>query len=151
MSAQQKTRLTVLISGNGTNLQALIDDTDKKLTSCSIVRVISNRKAAHGLTRAQKANIPVAYHNLVSYRKQFSHDDSKAREEYDKDLAELVLKDRPDLVVCAGFMHVLSPRFLEPLGEKRVAIINLHPGEYGSSFGYLTVLYLTRGSIARPV
>jgi len=143
MSSQQpRTRVTVLISGNGTNLQALIDDKDHKLTSCTIVRVISNRKSAFGLTRAQKANIPTAYHNLVTYKKKYSssshsEDEAKAaedraREEYDQDLAKLVLEDSPDLVVCAGFMHILKPAFLDPLEDKGVKIINLHPGIYAT-------------------
>jgi phosphoribosylglycinamide formyltransferase len=124
-----KTKITILISGNGSNLQALIDDADRKLIDTSIVRVISNRKSAYGLTRASKANIPTSYHNLLNYKRKYEgQDDQRAREEYDADLAELILKDEPELVVCAGFMHVLSPRFLEPLERKRVAIINLHPG-----------------------
>ena len=123
-----KTKITVLISGNGSNLQALIDDVDKKLTNTTIVRVISNRKSAFGLTRASKAGIPTKYHNLLAYKRKHEGQDQKAREEYDADLAELILNDEPDLVVCAGFMHVLSPKFLQPLEEKNVAIINLHPG-----------------------
>lgn len=123
-----KTRITVLISGNGSNLQALIDDKNQKLANTTIVRVISNRKGAYGLTRAKQANIPTEYHNLLTYKRKYDNEDSKAREEYDADLAELILKDEPDLIVCAGFMHVLSPRFLQPLEQKKVAIINLHPG-----------------------
>jgi phosphoribosylglycinamide formyltransferase len=122
------TKLTVLISGSGTNLQALIDDKDKKLPSCKIIRVISNRKAAYGLERARSANIPTVYHNLLTYKKKYPNDEVKAREEYDEELAALVLKDEPDVVVCAGFMHILSPGFLIPLEERGVSIINLHPG-----------------------
>lgn len=121
-------RITVLISGSGSNLQALIDSTSTKLSNTKIIRVISNRKAAYGLERAQKANIPTAYHNVVSYEKRFPEDRQKAREEYDADLAKLILKDEPQLVVCAGFMHVLSEKCLGPLEERKVGIINLHPG-----------------------
>jgi phosphoribosylglycinamide formyltransferase len=127
-SSMTKTKITVLISGNGSNLQALIDDKDKRLTNTTIIRVISNRKGAYGLTRAKQANILTGYHNLLTYKRKYDNQDSKAREEYDADLAEMILKDEPDLIVCAGFMHVLSPRFLQPLEEKKVAIINLHPG-----------------------
>lgn len=89
--------------------------------------MISNKKAAFGLERAAKANIPTTYHNLLAYKKK--HDDvTKAREEYDKELAALVLKDSPDVVVCAGFMHILSTEFLVPLEERGVTIVNLHPG-----------------------
>jgi phosphoribosylglycinamide formyltransferase len=119
------TPITVLISGSGTNLQALIDAAS---SSYRIVRVISNRKAAYGLTRAQNADIPTAYHNLVAYKKKHESE-QEARKEYDSDLASLILKDAPKLVVCAGFMHVLSPSFLEPLTTAGVSIINLHPGK----------------------
>lgn len=102
------TRLTVLISGNGSNLQALIDACNTpKLPSTSMVRVISNRKNVYGLERANKAGIPTEYHNLVKYKSKYPDTSAEAkfaqaREVYDKDLAALVLKDRPDVIVCAG-------------------------------------------------
>lgn len=58
-----------------------------------------------------------------------------AREEYDAELARLVLQDEPELVVCLGFMHVLSTRFLGPLQEKKLRIINLHPALPGAFNG----------------
>jgi phosphoribosylglycinamide formyltransferase len=138
MSESTPTKITVLISGSGTNLQALIDDTDSKIPTSSIIRVISNKKSAYGLQRAEKSNIPTTYHNLLSYKKKYD-DVTKAREEYDKELAALVLKDSPDVVVCAGFMHILSTEFLVPLEEKGVTIINLHPGtEYPALFVWPT-------------
>ncbi|OCL12957.1 phosphoribosylglycinamide formyltransferase [Glonium stellatum] len=132
-------KLTVLISGNGTNLQALIDAcTSSALPSTRIVRVISNRKSAYGLTRAATASIPTAYHNLQPYKKQ--HPDtadgiSAARSAYDADLAALVLADAPDLVVCAGWMHILAPSFLTPLAAAEVPVINLHPALPGEFAG----------------
>lgn len=101
-------KITVLISGNGTNLQALID---AQIPNTRIVRVLSNRKSAYGLKRAEAAGIPTSYHNLVQYRAQYpswdpeKKDSDEARGAYDAELARLVLKDEPDLVVCAGFMH----------------------------------------------
>lgn len=100
------------------------------------MRVISNKKNAYGLQRAEKAGIPTAYHNLVAgrYHKAGEKDKeviAKAREQYDADLAELVLKDTPDLVVCAGFMHILAPTFLDPLEKARTPVINLHPAKPG--------------------
>lgn len=128
----QETRITVLISGSGTNLQALIDARQEKLLpgGVNIVRVITNKKDAFGITRAQAAAIPTSYHNLLKYKRdaKYEGDVSKARVAYDQDLAKLVLRDEPDLVVCAGFMHILSPGFLEPLEKGNVKIINLHPG-----------------------
>jgi phosphoribosylglycinamide formyltransferase len=133
------TRITVLISGNGSNLQALIDASSTNLLqNTSIVRVISNKKSAYGLTRAQSAGIPTKYHNLISGKYLASGEKSeevkqKARVAYDADLAKIVLEDKPDLVVCAGWMHILAPSFLDPLKEADVPVINLHPalpGEY---------------------
>lgn len=136
-------RLTILISGAGTNLQAVIDKTSTgQLGSATIVRVISNRKDAYGLERARKANIPTQYHNLVKYKKQYpatAEGVQAAREEYDAELARLILADTPDLVVCLGFMHVLSPRFLEPLEKAAVRIINLHPALPGAFNGVVSV------------
>ena len=135
------TRLTVLISGTGTNLQALIDKASTPdLPSTQIIRVISNRKNAYGLERAKQANIPTAYHNLLEYKKRHpdANEDAKflqARGEYDKDLAALVLNDKPDLVVCAGWMHILAPTFLDPLQKAGVPVINLHPALPGQFNG----------------
>ncbi|KAF1984515.1 phosphoribosylglycinamide formyltransferase [Aulographum hederae CBS 113979] len=133
-----QTKLTVLISGSGTNLQALIDACNNStLPSTTIVRVISDRKAAYGLQRASNAGIPTHYHNYPSYKKQHppseNRDESKAREEYDADLASLILADSPDLVVCAGWMRVLSSRYMQAMEAAGVRSINLHPalpGEY---------------------
>lgn len=131
------TRITILISGSGTNLQALIDATQGGvLPSTSIIRVISDRKNAFGLTRAEKAGIPTTYHNLISggYYKKGEQDKAiiaKARERFDADLAQIILKDTPDLVVCAGFMHVLAPTFLQPLESAHIPVINLHPARPG--------------------
>lgn len=136
-------RLTVLISGNGSNLQAVIDKlSTEKFPEVSIVRVLSNRKDAYGLERARKANIPTTYHNLVKYKKQHPATPEgvqQAREEYDAELARLVLEDKPDLVYCLGFMHVLSPRFLGPLEEKKIKIINLHPALPGQFNGAVSI------------
>lgn len=126
------TKATILISGNGSNLQALIDATRSTMPYLQIIRVISNKAKAYGLTRAKEASIPTTYHNLISgkYYESGEQDPEKkkaGREKYDARLAELVLADEPDIVVCAGWMHVLSPQFLDPLAEKKVPIINLHP------------------------
>lgn len=128
-------RVTVLISGSGTNLQAVIDDTT---LPAKIIRVISNRKDAFGLERARCADIPTHYHNLVKYKKQqpaTPEGVQRAREEYDAELARLVLEDKPDLVACLGFMHVLSEGFLGPLEAKGLRIINLHPALPGEFNG----------------
>ncbi|MCJ1406668.1 hypothetical protein MMC19_000734 [Ptychographa xylographoides] len=127
------TRILVLISGNGSNLQALIDS---KIPDAQVIHVISNRKDAYGLTRAKRAGISTTYHNLLQYKKQ--HPDQKIeniRAIYDKDLADLVLAHTPDLVVCAGWMHILAPAFLNPIAETGIAVINLHPALPGQFNG----------------
>ncbi|MCJ1282029.1 hypothetical protein MMC26_001352 [Xylographa opegraphella] len=130
-------RILVLISGNGTNLQALIDAAaNSEISNAHIVHVISNRKDAYGLQRAAKAGIKTSYHNLLKYKKQYGDQSvENVRAIYDADLAEMVLKNTPDLVVCAGFMHILTNKFLRPLQEAGVPIINLHPALPGQFNG----------------
>lgn len=138
-------RLTILISGNGTNLQAVIDSIALTTLPATIVRVISNRKNAFGLDRAARAGIPTLYHNLVGYKRAHPDTDEgvrAAREDYDRELARLVLLDGPGLVVCLGFMHVLSRTFLEPLGRKGVRIVNLHPALPGEFNGAVSSFFL---------
>ncbi|RKF62790.1 Phosphoribosylglycinamide formyltransferase [Erysiphe neolycopersici] len=136
----QETRVTVLISGEGSNLQALIDASRSKLKYIHIVRVISNRISANGLNRAKAAAIPTTYHNLIK-GKYYSKDEQDqlkkkhGREKYDADLAGLILADKPDIVVCAGFMQILTPKFLDPMKDHDIPVINLHPALYGKYDG----------------
>lgn len=139
-SQPHRHNLTVLISGSGTNLQALIDAIGTTpLQSAHITRVISNKKDAYGLKRASDAHIPTTYHNLVSggYKKKHPTDLQKAREEYDADLANLIINDdpRPHLVVCAGWMHILSPVFVDAMQKAKIPVINLHPALPGQFDG----------------
>ncbi|KAL9603354.1 MAG: hypothetical protein Q9219_001216 [cf. Caloplaca sp. 3 TL-2023] len=129
--------ITVLISGSGTNLQAIIDAiNDGRIQQAKIVQVISNRLRAYGLQRAREAGIPTTYHNLKKFGEQHPElGDDETRDGYDKALAELVLNDQPNLVVCAGWMHILSSAFLDPLTEKNVPAINLHPALPGAFNG----------------
>ncbi|KAI5849581.1 formyl transferase [Morchella snyderi] len=132
-------RLLVLISGNGSNLQALIAATTSTTSTppalpARIIHVISNKKAAFGLTRAASANIPTTYHNLLPYKKQHA-DIAAARHAYDAELARLILEQKPDMVVCAGWMHIFSDAALQPLAEAGVGIINLHPALPGQFDG----------------
>lgn len=139
--SESQYNLTVLISGNGSNLQALIDAcASSALTNTQITQVISNRKAAYGLERARKASIPTTYHNLVAYKKKHpdtSEGTQAARTEYDSDLAKTILQlsPRPDVIVCAGWMHILTPEFLNPVTEAGIKVINLHPALPGEFSG----------------
>ncbi|OCB88794.1 tryptophan synthase beta subunit-like PLP-dependent enzyme [Sanghuangporus baumii] len=125
----------------GTNLQALIDaQNTPSLPNSSIVLVVSNRKAAYGLTRAANASPPIAtaYLALQPYLKS---NPGKTRADYDAEIAKIVLDARPDLVVLAGWMHVLSEAFLDPVEEaarvrgKPIPVINLHPALPGAFEG----------------
>lgn len=132
-------RLTVLCSGNGSNLQAVIDAVESgKIPQSRIIKVIVNRKNAYATTRAANHGIPTEYFNLVSggYTQKGEKDEAKLKEgraRYDADLAQLVLKDKPDLVVLAGWMHVFSEPFLTPLDAVKVPAINLHPALPGET------------------
>lgn len=112
-------RLVVLISGNGSNLQAIIDAVATgRLSKTHISLVLSNKRNAYGLQRAQSAGIATKYHNLLPYSEQYPSSDastrhsSKARTAYDADLAKLILQQEPTLIVCAGWMHVSLPERL---------------------------------------
>jgi len=111
--------LVVLISGNGSNLQALIDAIHMRALDATIACVVSNRKAAFGLVRAEKAGIPTRYFPLKPYL-----DAERTRVEYDADLATLVAAYKPDWVVLAGWMHILSAAFV---GRFPYRVVNLHP------------------------
>lgn len=118
-------RLVVLISGSGTNLQAIIDAIDAKTLDAEVVLVVSNRKAAYGLVRAEEADVPTLYFPLKAYAEA-------GREAYDRDLAERIQAYTPDLIVLAGWMHVLSPAFLNTFPQQ---VINLHPALPGQFAG----------------
>ncbi len=112
-------RLAILISGSGSNLQALIDAIRQRMLDAEIVVVVSNREDAYGLERATKAGIPTEYFPLQPYL-----DDDRGRRAYDADLAELVLDYDPDWVIMAGWMHIMSSEFLDEFSYR---VINLHP------------------------
>lgn len=112
-------RLAVLISGSGSNLQAVIDAIQTDALEARIVLVVSNRPDAYGLVRAEKANIPTLYFPLKPYLEA-----GASREAYDAALAQQLAAYNLDLVVLAGWMHVLSPAFLDCFPRR---VLNLHP------------------------
>ncbi|NLN42102.1 MAG: phosphoribosylglycinamide formyltransferase [Clostridiales bacterium] len=148
----------VLISGNGTNLQAIIDGIDKGIINGRIKVVISNRKDAYGLTRASKANIESIYLDpkecdAITYDRKILHE----------------LKKRDvDLVVLAGYLRILSKKFIE---EYKNRIINIHPSlipsfcgkgyygdrvhsavlEYGVKYTGATVHFVDEGTDTGPI
>lgn len=108
--------IVVLISGNGSNLQAIIDYLQQHPElNVNISAVISNRPDAFGLTRAAKAQIPTTV---------IDHTQFASREAFDAQLINTIDKLKPDLLVFAGFMRILTPAFIEHyLGR----MINIHP------------------------
>ena len=105
----------MLISGNGSNLQAIIDHCTNGSIRAEVVAVISNVRSAFGLIRAQQASITT--HCL-------DHRDFANRSTFDEALAELVDGFHPDLVVLAGFMRILSPSFVDHFVGR---LLNIHP------------------------
>ena len=108
-------RIAVLISGSGSNLQALLDAVADGEIAGRIVRVISNRAEAGGLERARRAGVETEV---------LPHGDYPDRETYDAALAARLNTVSPDLVVLAGFMRILSDGFVEAFQGR---LVNIHP------------------------
>ena len=117
---QQPATIVVLISGNGSNLQAILDACASGELNAQVGAVISNRRAAFGLERAQRANVPA----LVKPKLK-----ELDRRVYDAELAELAATYQPDWVVLAGWMRVLSSAFLDRFPQR---VVNLHPALPGT-------------------
>ncbi|KAI2635362.1 formyl transferase [Xylaria nigripes] len=132
--AEYKARISCLASGSGSNLQALIDACASGTIPGTIVKVTVNKKDAYAVKRAESARppIPADYFNLVKHGflaagEKDSQKVKDARFSYDTALAQRILADKPDLIVLAGWMHVMSPGFLNPVTTAGVPVINLHP------------------------
>lgn len=121
-------RLVVLASGSGTNLQALMDAAGEGRLRAEVTRVIVNRRRAPARERARRAGISEECRLLGPYL-DGAPDRRAARRRYDADLAGAVAAGRPDLVVLAGWMHLLSVEFLDRFPGQ---VINLHPALPGT-------------------
>ena len=106
-----KAKIAVLVSGGGTNLQALIDAQGKVITSGEIALVISNKEGAYALTRAENAGIKTA---VVK----------KADGDFEERIASLIDENEIDFIILAGFMCILSEKFTSRYANR---IINVHP------------------------
>lgn len=106
-------RLVVLVSGAGTNLQALLDACRDPAYGATVVAVAADRSGIAGLSRAERAGVPT---NVVRLS------DHDTRDGWDAALTEAVASHEPTLVVSAGFMKLLGKRFLE-----RFTVVNTHP------------------------
>lgn len=108
-------RIVVLISGSGTNLQAIIDACKTKDYPGKVVGVVSNIPTAYGLTRAKEANIETS---------TLSHKAFDSREAYDQSLIKVIDEYNADVIVLAGFMRILTPAFVQHFQGK---LLNIHP------------------------
>lgn len=108
-------RIVVLISGGGTNLQAIINACESADYPGKVVGVVSNKADVYGLTRAQNANIETV---------TLSHKAFESRESYDQALISNIDQFNPDVIVLAGFMRILTPAFVQHYQGK---LLNIHP------------------------
>jgi phosphoribosylglycinamide formyltransferase 1 len=145
--------IAVLVSGEGTNLQALLDSVHGR-EGIEIVAVAASRVEAGGLARAQRAGVETGV---------FAIGDYENRAQRDADLADWLDQRAPDLLVLAGFMEVLSPEFIRRFAGR---IINVHPAllpafpgvhaieqalEYGVKVGGVTIHFVDEGVDTGPV
>ena len=107
--------LVVLISGSGSNLQAIIDAIANKQLNAEIKAVISNKENIAGLERAVKANIPT---------RVIKHQQFPDRKTFDRAMIEFIDPLQPDMVILAGFMRILSNDFIDHYHNR---LINIHP------------------------
>lgn len=108
-------RLVVLISGNGSNLQAILDACARNEIPASVVAVISNKADAYGLVRAHNAGVEAIH---------FPKLETESRRDYDARLAQMILPYAPNYIVLAGWMRILTSAFLDHFPNR---VINLHP------------------------
>jgi phosphoribosylglycinamide formyltransferase-1 len=112
---RRPTRLVVLVSGAGTNLQALLDASADPSYGAEVVAVGADRDGIGGLARAERAGVPTFVHRLK---------DHASRDEWDRALTASCRQHHPDLVVLAGFMKLTGPAFLAEFGGR---CVNTHP------------------------
>jgi phosphoribosylglycinamide formyltransferase 1 len=146
--------LGVLVSGNGTNLQAILDAVQDRSLDARIKLVLSNRADAFALERARKAGVETG---VVSHR------DHASRESFDAAIAAALQRAGAEWIVLAGFMRVLTPTFLDAFPRR---IVNIHPAllpafpgvnaqkqaiEYGVKLSGCTVHFVDSGVDTGPI
>lgn len=147
-------KIGILVSGRGTNLQAIIDAIENRELNARIAVVLSNKKEAPALARAQKKNIETVFLDP----KPFAN-----KKEYDLALAGELKNRRVDLVCLAGYMRILNPEFIGMFSDK---IINIHPSllpafpgldvqqkaiDYGVKFSGCTVHFVNEEVDGGPI
>lgn len=154
MSGKKPCRLGVLVSGSGTNLQAIIDRIEAGEINAEISCVISNKADAYALTRAARHGITVVVHE---------NDGFSERRLYDAATVEILRRHRVDLVILAGFMRILTDVMVNAFPN---AIMNIHPAllpsfpglhaqqqalDYGVRFSGCTVHFVDSGTDTGPI
>jgi len=144
----------VLVSGRGTNLQAIIEAIEEGKIAGEIKVVISDNPDAYALKRAQQYHIDTRYIHFKEF---------KNREDYDKEIIKTLKEKKIELVVLAGYMRILSPYFIRSYKNK---IINIHPAllpsfrglhaqkqavEYGAKISGCTVHFVDEGVDSGPI
>ncbi|MFH1132248.1 MAG: phosphoribosylglycinamide formyltransferase [Pseudomonadota bacterium] len=146
-------RLGVLVSGSGTNMQAILDASLQNRIPVEVAVVLSNRPKALALERARKAGVPI---EIVSHR-------SKDRQTFEKELVDKLRTHKVECVALAGFMRLLSGEFLSAFPGR---VINIHPSllpafpgmnaqrqalDYGVKFTGCTVHFVDEGEDSGPI
>jgi len=154
MSGNSPCRLGILVSGSGTNLQAIIDRIEAGDLCAEIACVISNKEDAFALTRATRHGIPVVVHENVGFPE---------RQAYDAATVEILLSYKVDLVILAGFMRILTDVMVNAFPN---AIMNIHPAllpsfqglhaqqqaiDYGVRYSGCTVHFVDCGTDTGPI
>lgn len=154
MTANQPLKVAVLVSGNGSNLQAIIDRIETDEINARIACVVSNNPNAYALVRAARLGIPTVILEKRFYDK---------RREYDTALVEILKNHGIELVVLAGFMQILTDVMVDAFPH---AIINIHPAllpafpglnaqkqalDYGVRFSGCTVHFVDHGTDTGPI
>jgi len=151
----KKVRIGVLVSGRGSNLQAIIDNIEKGGLSVEIAVVISDQADAYSLERARKHNIPAVHVSAKGYKGK--------RDAYDALLVQELQKHRAELVCLAGFMRIITPTLLAAFPDR---VLNIHPAllpafpglhvqkaaiEHGAKFSGCTVHFVDAGMDTGPI
>ncbi len=151
----KKLKIAVLVSGRGSNLQAIIDNIETGSLSAELAVVISDQPGAYALERARKHNIPAVHVSAKGYKGR--------RDDYDALLVQELQKYKVDLVCLAGFMRIITPTLIRAFPNR---ILNIHPAllpsfpglhvqkaalEHGVKFSGCTVHFVDEGMDTGPI
>jgi phosphoribosylglycinamide formyltransferase-1 len=151
----KKPKIAVLVSGRGSNLQAIIDNIEKGRLSAELAVVISDQADAYALERARKHNIPAVHVSAKGYKGK--------RDAYDAELVKELQNRGVELVCLAGFMRIITPVLIKAFPNR---ILNIHPSllpafpglhvqkkalEHGAKFSGCTVHFVDEGMDTGPI